>query len=452
MLRNGAEHALAADATKGALALGAQLVLNALLGVAFWWIGTRLLSPSQVGVQWTATSVATLLGVLSPLGTGAALIRYLPEASPADKVGLLRGSIGVTLITAVLTGVGAAVGLPFLAESMGALRSPSGAVPFLINVTAFGLLALGDETALALGQPRLIAEKALLLGACRLAVVAPFAHAHGSGLLWANALGTATAALYGWMRLTSPERSRSGLSSPRTHVPIRFSLGTWLVGVLATVPVQTMPLLLTWRLGAETAAMVAPAWLALTYFRAFPNALALAVYAAEARNHGTQLTWRPVLWAGLAVVTLLGILGLLAGYGAFHLLASQYRGGAALLWWTLLLLPLLYVFALQTVQARLELRPWVMIPAVGAGSALTLGISPFLLSLIGGHGAPASWALGMGMSALLSWAILSPPRHGLTRRQMEAIATLSTPRPVEQSSGREELLGDDPPWLSLRGG
>jgi len=452
LLRSGAGHAFAADATKGAAALGAQLVLTALWGVAFWWTGTRLFSPSQVGAQWAAVSVATLLGVFSPLGTGAALIRYLPEASPAEKAGLLRGAIGVTLMTAALTGVGAIVGLPFLAEAMNSLRSPLGAVPFLIDVAASGLLVLGDETALALGQPRLIAEKTLLLGACRLAVVVPFAHVHGSGLLWADAMGTAAAALYGWMRLTSSGRLRSGLSSPQTHVHIRFSLGAWLVGVLATVPVHTMPLLLTWRLGAETAGMVAPAWLALTYFRAVPNALATAVYAAAARNQGAQHTWRPVLWAGLAVATLVGIMGPLAGYGAFHLLASQYRRGVALLWWAPLLLPLSYAFALQAVQARLERRPWVIIPSVGAGSALTLVISPFLLSFTGAHGAPASWALGIAMSALLSWAILSPPRHGLTHPQMGGHRHAGRrSAPLEQRSDRQQLLDERPRWLSHGG-
>jgi O-antigen/teichoic acid export membrane protein len=53
--------------------------VNSLMGFLFWWVSARVYSPQDIGFASAIISAVSLITMLSSLGTGSGMIRYLPE-------------------------------------------------------------------------------------------------------------------------------------------------------------------------------------------------------------------------------------------------------------------------------------------------------------------------------------------------------------------------------------
>lgn len=385
--------------------LWAATLGSGVLGLAFWWAGARALHPADLGVQWAAVNLATLIGTLSTLGAGSALIRYLPSASPRQRAQELRGAIAMTAGGSAASGVAALLSLPALVPGAPGFARPAAAALFWTDILATGMGALGDEAALPFGRSRIIAERAFLLGAARIALLASLL-ATGAGwpLLAADCLGSVAGACYGWARLLWAERGSIDRSAWGVRLRLGFAAGSWLPGTLLVLPGQAMAAVSAHVLGPAGAGAMGPAWSLVLFSRAFPTAMATAVYAAAARRGTQGIPLGAIALAGAGIAAAFGLVICVGGLASFMLLGKDYRAAGHLLWWTPALLAAWYLLALLVVRARLAERPWSVLPAALAFPVLTMSTAPALTARLDFHGVGAAYLLGLAAATAIGTA------------------------------------------------
>ncbi|WP_170984180.1 oligosaccharide flippase family protein [Rhodoligotrophos defluvii] len=162
-----------------ALVGGALLVLLIrVVGAALAYLGMivliRWMGAAEFGIYSYALSWATVLGLLLPLGTNAALLRFIPEYQERRFTERLKGVVTrLRLIVTLASFAGAALGL-LIVLTIGAEISAPYRVPIIISlccVPIFALMDLHEGMArafgwqtLAYGPPYVLQPLLMLLG------------------------------------------------------------------------------------------------------------------------------------------------------------------------------------------------------------------------------------------------------------------------------------------------
>jgi O-antigen/teichoic acid export membrane protein len=436
-LRERPAGAALADAAEGTASLWIATLVGGSLGLALWWPAARMLAPADLALQWTVVNLATLIGALSTLGSGAALIRYLPSSQPRERACELRGAVAITVGAGIIFGAAALAVMPALTPGAPGFTRPLVAILFWLDVLATALAQVADEAALAFRRSPVIVERSLLLGVGRLAVVAPLL-ASGSGwaLLVSDSIATAASACYIWIRLLAKERHALEPSVRGLRLRFRFAISSWLAGVMLVLPAQVMPAVLAYSLGPAQAGSIAPAWLIISYSRAVPIAMAAAVYAAAARREAGSTSLSTAALVGAPVAAAAGGAITIGGLVAFRLLGQAYRASAGLLWWLPTLLALWYLVGLLLVQARLDGRPWRALPAGVALAAISIGGAPAFLAASSTHGAGAAYAAGLAAAAAVGLATV-PSGASVQGRHQPASTAIDAPRRLSEEPSEE---------------
>lgn len=88
-----------------ASALMLSTVLTGVLGILFWIVAARLISPSQVGRASAALAAATFLAGLAQLNIISVFIRFVPGSGPSTASFIRRG-YGIAVITGLVVASG----------------------------------------------------------------------------------------------------------------------------------------------------------------------------------------------------------------------------------------------------------------------------------------------------------------------------------------------------------
>ena len=402
--------------------LWANAVVTSASGLVFWIVVARLYDAEDVGLAAAAISALMLLGVVSNLGLGLGLIRFLPEADDRT-VSLLNGSFTLGAFAGAAIAIIFLLGLPLWSPSLAFLREQplqlSLYALFAIFVTVwsiqmqafvalrraeFVLLATVAGSVLKLGLPVALA-----------AFLAPFSIVGA----WASAavLGVAVSSFWLLRRAHTAYRPAINLRRWPALNMLSYSFGNHISMLLLSAPDFLLPLIVVSRLGGETGAYFYVAWAVSMVIVTVPVALSLSLFSEGShyrqRLHGD-------LWRALGTALVLSALsaGVLLVVGDKLLLAfgSDYarEGKDVLRLLAVAALPACVTSVYVGVErVRKALRRLILISLVVAG--VTLGGGYALLPSVGVKGVAIAWLAAQCIAAAIATGQYFFERSRLTR-------------------------------------
>src|SRR3989304_6461456 len=123
--RQGASPALRVSSRlySNALYLWGNAVVTAVAGLGFWALVAGLRNSEEVGLGAAAASAMMLLIMLSNLGLGSGLIRFVPEAGAKASL-LMNAAFSLGVLVAAAAAALFLLGLPLWAPALRFLRDP----------------------------------------------------------------------------------------------------------------------------------------------------------------------------------------------------------------------------------------------------------------------------------------------------------------------------------------
>jgi len=389
--------------------LWANAVVTSASGLIFWVVVARLYDAEDVGLAAAAVSALMLLGVVSNLGLGLGLIRFLPEAG--DRAGsLLNGSFTLGAFAATAIATIFLLGLPLWSPSLAFLREqPLQFVLyalFAIFVTVwsiqmqafvalrraeFVLLASAAGSVLKLGLPLALA-----------AFLAPFTIVGA----WASAavLGVAISSFWLLRRAHAAYQPAINLKRWPALNMLSYSFGNHISTLLLSAPDFVLPLIVVSRLGGESGAYFYVAWAVSMIIVTVPVSLSLSLFSEGShyrqRLHGD-------LWRALGPALVVSALGasvlLVAGDKLLLAFGGDYarEGKDVMRLLALAALPACVTSVYVGVErVRKAVRRLILMSLLIAG--ITLGGGYTLLPSMGVKGVAIAWLAAQCMAATIA--------------------------------------------------
>lgn len=389
--------------------LWANAVVTSASGLIFWVVVARLYDAEDVGLAAAAVSALMLLGVVSNLGLGLGLIRFLPEAG--DRAGsLLNGSFTLGAFAATVIATIFLLGLPLWSPSLAFLREqPLQFVLyalFAIFVTVwsiqmqafvalrraeFVLLASAAGSVLKLGLPLALA-----------AFLAPFTIVGA----WASAtvLGVAVSSFWLLRRAHAAYRPAINLKRWPTLNMLSYSFGNHISMLLLSAPDFVLPLIVVSRLGGEKGAYFYVAWAVSMVIVTVPVSLSLSLFSEGShyrqRLHGDL--WRALGPALVVSALAAGVLFFAADKLLLPFGGDYVREGKDVLrLLALAALPACVTSVYVGVErVRKAVRRLILISLLVAG--ITLGGGYALLPSMGVKGVAIAWLAAQCVAAAIA--------------------------------------------------
>ncbi|MDP2949601.1 MAG: oligosaccharide flippase family protein [Chloroflexota bacterium] len=404
----------------------------ALAGFAFWALVARLYDADEVGLGSAALSTLTLLAMLSHLGLGLGLIRFLPES----------GGRGPRLANAVFTTSAAAavvssavflVGVPLWTPSLGFLREqPLYSLAFISFVVLTTLSVVQTHAFMAIRKAKYILVQVVLVQLSRLALPALVAGFLGAfGIVASGGIAMALGALVGFGLLARglPGYRPAGLIDPGAVLKLLpFSAANYVADVLLLAPGLVLPLLVVSLLGSAEGAYFYMAWF-LGYLLTSASAyLALSLFAEGSHDPGAlRVLSRNAVVGGLAVATVGGALLLLLGDKLLLAFGRDYAAEGA----TLLRIVALAALPAAVVNVylgalRVTKRVRELVIIAGVVAVTTVALSSALLPVMGLTGAGVGHGLGQGLGlAIVLSRLLTATEGTMPQRMRWLLVTLA---------------------------
>jgi O-antigen/teichoic acid export membrane protein len=400
---------------------GASLLLivsqatTSVLGYVFWLVAARSALPRTVGEVGALLSLLSLVLLFATAGIGTTLLVELARRSgaAADRLfsatlllsgGIVTGALGVVTLANARFGF-----WPLLSSPLVAALIVASAV-FSVASTVL------DTAALSRGAGRLVLVRAAVASGVRLALLSA-AVVVGAGLtttmllaLWAVSLGTSVLVLQGAWRRVGLRMSLQGVRSEMWWLVGRMrynQLGT----LAAKMPPLVLPLLVTWRAGAEANAGFFLAWQLAGGAFMVAGSVSQAFLAQS--GDGEDLAARTARAVRLLLV--LGVPATLAvaviGPFVLSLLGAVYAASVTTLLVLVVATPGSATVALVASRLRAE-RADVAAAALNAVSSLSvLPLAWWWLQLSGPVGAAAAYTVAQTFGALVGVQMLRRRRR-----------------------------------------
>jgi O-antigen/teichoic acid export membrane protein len=233
--------------------LGTNL-LPGLSGFIFWSISTHLYSTHDIGIASAIISITTLVSSISGLGTLYGLIRFLPES--IDQTSFLNSIITLNLFTSLLLGLIYFVGIPLWTPGLLVIKND------LLYTSIFFLYLISSTIATIIFYTfvaRLHSIYAfsytIAINTLRLVLLGIFINFNSAGIVGSNAVATFLALLFITFRCL-PISIRNYhftliWNSDLYKRVIPYSLGNYIVALLAQSPQTFLPLIILEILGPE---------------------------------------------------------------------------------------------------------------------------------------------------------------------------------------------------------
>ncbi len=415
-----------------ALYLWANAVGAALAGFAFWALVARLYDADEVGLGSAALSTFTLLAMLSHLGLGLGLIRFLPES----------GGRGPRLANAVFTTSAAAavalsavflVGVPLWTPSLGFLREqPLYFLAFICFVVFATLSVVQMHAFMAIRQAKYILVQTVLVQLSRLALPALMVAFFGAfGIVASGGIATALGAVVGFALLARglPGYRPAGLIDPAAVLKLfPFSMANYVADVLLLAPGLVLPLLVVSLLGSAEGAYFYMAWFLGYLLTSASGYLALSLFAEGSHDPGAlRVLSRNAVVGGLAVAAVGGALLLLVGDKLLLAFGRDYAAEGA----TLLRIVALAALPAAVVNVylgalRVTKRVGELVIIAGVVAVTTVALSSALLPVMGLTGAGVGHGLGQGLGlAIVLSRLLATTEGTMPQRMRWLLVTLA---------------------------
>jgi O-antigen/teichoic acid export membrane protein len=380
-------------------------ISNALFGFVFWMVAARFYSADDVGLASAVLSAASLLAMLSGLGFGYGLIRFL-EASK-NPINLINSSFSIGGLVSVMAALIFILGIGFWSPALTIIRTNIiYLVVFVLFVPASTLSSLTDQSFIARRRASFVFTRSLMFNILRLTLLvllttllhSIFIHLFGIFGSWAFSIFFAL--LFG-ISLLLP-RVQSGyhlfftIDRKAVSEVLHFSFTNYLCDLFGSIPSLVLPILVVNLLGTENNAYFFVAWAMSATLTMIPSAISTS-FLAEGSHDEARLEQN--IWSSLKMVSLIltpaVILVWVFADKILLLYGRLYVQNSATLLRLLaastfpLTINSLY-FSLKKVEKRLK----SVIILTSLSSVVTLGLSYLLL--------PGSGITGVGIAWLIS--------------------------------------------------
>lgn len=315
---------------RDALFTASATIVSGLGSLIYWKLITLRFSVEMVGLTSAAIASATFLGSLSNLGLTAGLVRFLPHQTAAQKSGLIRAAVWISL------SIGTIAGFTFLAGrdwwSPDLIPPQTGPVYMVIFMALLVTLTqVNTNTAVIMAERRTphLVMQSMIINIIQIAGGWLIAVNLGvSGVLFTYMLPILVVAVGFYFilpRIIRYSGAIPAIDKPLLRDLLRYAFSTQVFNVIWQLPAFIFPLMILARLGAEASAGLALTWYAYSFLAIIPNATMVALLVDGSYEPG-QLSRRlwDALLVNLAVLTPLVLLvavfapWLLGFFGSFY--------------------------------------------------------------------------------------------------------------------------------------
>lgn len=318
--------------------LGASALLTAFAGLVGWLVAARTLAPAEVGHASAFVNAFLMVAALSELGTGQAMLSWLPRAGSAAPT-LVRRVYGVTLATGVV------FSLVWALATMGVMdraTDPLGAVAttmlFVAAALSWTVFHLQDDVLTGVGAARWVPLENLFFGVVRIVLLLVLAGPLGSlgiVLSWVLPMLLCDVVVNGGLATRARQWTSRPAWLPQRREVLATTGSTFAALVGLTLLYNLVPLLVVARFGAANGAVFFVVWMGVVSldlaFVGFGNALVV-------RLRGTPMDLlRHALPRVLAIFAAPLVIAALAASPLLSLFGDVYASdGATLLRWVVL--------------------------------------------------------------------------------------------------------------------
>ncbi len=381
--------------------------INSLVGFLFWGLATQLYSPQVIGLASAIISSVALISMVSTLGTGNGLIRFLPENQNPNR--MLNSLYTFNIATALLVGAVYLLILPIWSSSLAFLRSNNlFVVVFLAYAIAATFAGSLRMTYLALRKAKFSFWQAVSINGSRLLLLVFFAGFGIYGLvgsIWLAISGSILVSFLILLPLAFP-RYRPQLTFSRSDLSLilPFSFGTYLAFLLVQAPTRLLPIIVLEHLGPVSAAHAQIAWLVGGILVTPGIALATSAFV-EASNSPDQSStiFSKASITGLLITSLAAVILLLvAPWFLLQFGASYSYGGTSLLRWLSAAAPAVVLVGLYFANLRYQKRIKRLIVLSAVVAASTIGFAALLISSTGIAAFGIGWFVGNSLVSIIA--------------------------------------------------
>lgn len=393
---------------RNAVYLMLSQLATALSGFIFWILAARLYKPEEVGLASAAISAINLLALLSSLGLGYGLIRFI--LSPGEKSrALVNSTFTLSSLASLVLSLIFLAGLNLWSPSLDFIRQNP------IFLAAFVLFSIGMALSLAINSTFVARRRAsfsfaqsLISSLTKLVLVVIMARFFTVfGIFASQGLGIVIAIIvtvFLFLPRVEPNYSPTPLfRKGAVNEIVRFSFGNYIADLLWAAPSLILPIMVLNLIGAEYNAYFYIAWTIGAALSTIGMSTAVSLFA-EGSYDETRL--KQNIHQGIKLVLLLLIpaiiLILLIGDKLLLLFGQVYSERATQLLWIVALasLPMslnrIY-FGVERVRKKIK----NIILIAGFIAITTLVLSYLLLPWLGILGVGIAWISSQGIAFLI---------------------------------------------------
>ena len=400
---------------RNAYYLMASSAVNALGGFAFWMVAARCYSAEDVGLASALISAIALLALLSTLGLGFGLIRFLPEAGETASE-IINSCFTIAVLASIVVGSVFLVGLGFWSPTLLFLwEQPIYAAFFLVFTVAWTLFALTDRVFTAKRVAKFTFIKNAISAVLKVPMPLLFAASFGAFGIFASAglamiAGLGIALIWFLPRVQENYSLRLAFRKEIVRDMMHYSLWNFFADLLWIAPTLLFPILVVNVLGAEMTAYFYIAWALASMAFIIPIALSSSLFA-EGSHEEDRLSTDTKRALRMNLLILLPMIALLCTFGDKLLLifGEAYAAEATTLLWMLALSALpLSINSLYLAVHRVKKNIPRLIIVPSAVAIISLGLSYPLMQELDLLGVGIAWLGGQGLVAV---ALFVPLLH-----------------------------------------
>ena len=378
----------------------------AVFGFFFWMINARLYSAEQVGIGTTLISIMTLISSFSILGLGNGLIRYLPTSERKNKK--INTSFTLVILMSILISVICLIFLKTFSPKLLFIRENIiFSLLFILFAVFTSLNAISENVFIAYRSSKFILLKNTVSSITKLILPAFLVTLGAYGILMSTGIAIAVAFLFSLMililrfnYLPKPIIDRSVVKKMT-----KFSLGNYIAGLIAILPVTVLPILITNLIGAEFSAYFYMDMMIVSLLYIIPTATSQSLFA-EGSYSETEL--KVQLKKALKIISIIIIPAIIITslLGNYILLAfgKKYSNEGFILLRLLSISGIFFSinaigFAILNIKHKIKLM--ILLDLLIATVILTLSVILLKMNLFGVVGVGISWIVGQGIISVI---------------------------------------------------
>jgi O-antigen/teichoic acid export membrane protein len=382
-------------------------IMISLTGFVFWILAARFYSPQEVGKDSAVISSVALLSILSSLGLGYGLLRYLNPRVNFHK--LIDSSITLVGLLSLAVAVIYIIGLRFWSPALLFIQhDPFYMLFYIFLVPATALYGLVDHALMAGRKADFVLIKSFVFNGSRLLLLifmTEFFNFLGIFGAWSFATIIALGIGIFWLlpRVYLGYRALPAINRKVVATIIPFAISNYFSDLFWLTPGLVLPIIIINQLNAESNAYFYIAWGISNVITLIPASVSISLLVEGTYDEGQLKT---LILRSFKMIVILLVPVVIAVWLLTDKLLLLYgnpyvQNAGTLLHWLIISA---FPCAINTVyfgvqRVKKNLKPVIVLTALTSVVAIT--ISYVLLIQIGINGVGIAWFAGQSLVALI---------------------------------------------------